>query len=343
MERNSNCGIGRVYMPKEEYGGYLPLEIRGGKEWFHEAETDIRRYNCARAAIYAAAQSMKPDVKKIYLPYYICNSVTCAIEQAGIETKRFCLDENLEPEKGIPLGEPDIGVLVVNYFGIKDDFIKQISSTHHQMILDCTQAFFFTPIMRHGIRNIYSCRKFIGVPEGAYLIEKNTCATQPETGVSWEYYSFLCKAHEMGTNFAYHDSLDNEKRLGEHYNGMSLLTQRFLQGVDYDYIAKKRRENFRKLHEMLRGINRFDLSDCNGVSQCYPLWLTRNIGQQIKDDLLKKRIYIPTLWKECREMCCNTSLEIEWTNNLLCIPIDQRYSIWDMEYLAQVIMQSVEG
>ena len=326
---------------KQEYGGYLPLEIGCGQEWFHGLERNIRRYNCGRTAIYEAAQAIKADVKKICIPYYICQTVVDAIEQAGIEVKRYSLNENLEPAEEIRV-DGGTGVLVVNYFGLKDGFIKEISQKYAHMILDCTQAFFFDPVMRVGVSNIYSCRKFIGVPEGTYLIGQDTSAEQLEEGSAWESYSFLCKAHELGTNRAYKDSLENEKRLGAHKEGMSSLTRRFLQGVDYHFIAKRRKENFKKLHELLGGMNRFDVQRWGGTPQCYPLWLSKNAGRQLKEKLLKKSIYIPTLWKECRELCGKNSLEAEWSSNLLCIPTDQRYSPWDMEFLSVTILKAME-
>lgn len=327
---------------KKEYGGYLPLELCQGQERFQFSERDIRRYNCGRTAIYEAALGLKSQVKKIYVPYYICNTVVHAIEQAGIEIERYSLNEELEPIADIEVDNDREGVLIVNYFGLKDNFARKVSDKYAHVILDCTQAFFFEPVMRERVNNIFSCRKFVGVPEGAYLVEKNAHARQLEPGSSWTRYGFLCKAHELGTNGAYQDSLENERQLGEHKEGMSRLTQRILQGVDYSLIAGKRKENFKRMQEFLGDINRLSLVERHdGVPQCYPFWAPRATGQKLKEELLKERVYIPTLWKECREICENGSLEVEWTNDLLCLPIDQRYSVEDMEFLSMMVKKLV--
>lgn len=323
---------------KKEYGGYLPLELCQRQERFRLPEGDIRSYNCGRTAIYEAALAMKSQVHKIYVPYYICHTVVHAITQAGIEVARYSLNEKLEPTAEIVADNNCEGVLIVDYFGLKDNFLRKISNKYAHVILDCTQAFFFEPVIREGINNIYSCRKFVGVPEGGYLVEKNTYARQLEPGSSWTQYGFLCKAHELGTNSAYQDSLENERQLGERKEGMSHLTQKVLQGVDYDLIARKRKENFKRMQELLGDINRLAIVECyQGVPQCYPFWAPKAMGQELKEALLKEHIYIPTLWKECREICEEGSLEVEWTNDLLCIPIDQRYSLEDMEFLAVLI------
>jgi len=328
---------------KKEYGGYLPLELHQGLEWFQFAEADVRRYNCGRTAIHEAALSMSSEVKKIYAPYYICHTATQAIEQAGIEVERYYINEKMEPVFDFEVNNECEGVLVVNYFGLKENFIQKVAKQYAHIILDCTQAFFFHPVLREGVSNIFSCRKFIGVPDGAYLIGKDTNARWLEPGNSWMRYGFLCKAHELGTNAAYQDSLESERQLGEHKEGMSRLTQRVLKGIDYDRIIEKRKANFRTMQEFLGRINRLSIvEDYKGIPQCYPFWVPEGMGQMLKDMLLKEHIYIPTLWKECRGLCKIESREVAWTNDLLCLPIDQRYEAADMEFLAETVVKYLE-
>lgn len=325
---------------KKEYGGYLPLELHQGQEWFQCAEVDIRRYNCGRTAIYEAALSMSSEVKKIYAPYYICHTVIQAIEQAGIEVKRYYTNEKLEPIFDFEVNNECEGVLVVNYFGLKDNFMQKVAKRYAHMILDCTQAFFFRPVMQEGVSNVYSCRKFIGVPDGAYLIGKNTNARWLAPGNSWMRYGFLCKAHELGTNAAYQDSLESERQLGKCREGMSPLTQRVLRGIDYNLMIEKRKANFETMQEFLGKINRLLIvEEHDGIPQCYPFWVPEGMGQMLKEMLLKEHIYIPTLWKECHGLCKIESQEIAWTNDLLCLPIDQRYEEADMEFLSKTVIK----
>lgn len=328
---------------RREYGGYLPLELRPGQEWFRTSERNIRRYNCGRTAIYAAARAARPAVSRFYVPSYVCHTVVEAIEQAGLSVERYAVNEALEPAGPVGTGAPDEGVLLVNYFGLKDGFLQQAAQTYPRLLLDCTQAFFFPPVLRSGVRNVYSCRKFVGVPQGAYLVEQDTRAEQLRPGSGWEDYAYLCKAHELGTNAAYPDSLENERRLGERKEGMSPLTRQFLAGVDYPAIARRRRENFETMHRLLGEVNRLSLWEGTGVPQCYPFWAPHGLGQPLKERLLERRVYIPTLWKECRDICDAASLEVELTNDLLCLPIDQRYTEEDMELLAATVRELMGG
>ena len=71
------------------------------------------------------------------------------------------------------LNEKDC-VLIVNYFGLMDKNIQKFIESYNNIniIIDNTQAFFSNPVWKDKVYNVYSCRKFIGVPDGGYLISK---------------------------------------------------------------------------------------------------------------------------------------------------------------------------
>lgn len=57
---------------------------------------------------------------------------------------------------------------IVNYYGqISNEQIKKLQEKYEHIIFDNVQAFFQKPVQ--GIDTIYSCRKFFGVPDDAYL------------------------------------------------------------------------------------------------------------------------------------------------------------------------------
>ena len=230
------------------------------------------------------------------------------------------------------------GVLLVNYFGLLDEFILEQQKQYDMVIIDCTQAFFCPPVLRKGVDNIYSCRKFIGVADGAYLIAEDSQADQFTSEDSWPSYLALCKAHERGTNAAYMESLENEKRFLNERNGMSKLTKKILRAVDYKSIKQKRRTNFAYLEQTLCERNRLKLPLNQGVPYLYPYWVREGTGPYIKAKLLEERIYIPTLWRECLDVCAPHELEYQWTNDLVCLPIDQRYDENDMKEIVKKVM-----
>ena len=117
--------------------------------------------------------------------------------------------------------------------------------------------------------------------------------------------------------------------------GMSDLTHRLLNDIDYERIIDIRNNNFRYLHGKLRTINAIDVKILHAPF-CYPL-LIKN-GFQIKKILAKYGIYIPTLWPNVVDCI---GIEGEYARNILPLPCDQRYGINEMEMIVKEIMKNV--
>ena len=97
---------------QREFGGYLPLELPHGQELYTGA--GVLRLNCGRNAIVAALRDA--GAKKVYLPYYNCNTVYDAVTRAGFAVERYPLDAHRLPVCPA-LGDGE-WLLYVNYFGI---------------------------------------------------------------------------------------------------------------------------------------------------------------------------------------------------------------------------------
>ena len=67
----------------------------------------------------------------------------------------------------------------------------------------------------------------------------------------------------------------------------------------------------------------------------YPLLL--NNGYLIKRQLIEKKVYVPTLWPNVLKDCFLDSYEYYLANNMLFLPIDQRYDCTDMQYMLNII------
>ena len=73
---------------KDAYGGFLPLELNEGQEFFTDYTDYLRRYNSVKAGLYYLLEII--SVKKIYLPYYYCPTTTDAIKSTS-SLQRFVL------------------------------------------------------------------------------------------------------------------------------------------------------------------------------------------------------------------------------------------------------------
>ena len=137
---------------QREFGGYLPLELPHGQELYTGA--GVLRLNCGRNAIVAALRDA--GAKKVYLPYYNCNTVYDAVTRAGFAVERYPLDARRLPVCPA-LGDGE-WLLYVNYFGIaSDDLLAEVKRRWPRVIFDNTQAFFSAPRM-HQLNPPQSCK-----------------------------------------------------------------------------------------------------------------------------------------------------------------------------------------
>ena len=60
-------------------------------------------------------------------------------------------------------------------------------------------------------------------------------------------------------------------------------------------------------------------------------------GAKIRKKLQAEKIYIPTLWPTVFAVTTPESLEFQMAENILPLPIDQRYGKEDMQYMIEKI------
>ena len=322
-----------------EYGGYLPLELKEGKELFDRyGKARVNRYNSGRAAIAAAVKAIRP--KKLYIPYYNCSVVREALSAYGIVFQQYFLNSALEPEIS-EIGQ-DEWILYVHYFGIfPNEKIVKIARRYRNVIFDNTQAFYSAPILDGNCMNVYSPRKFVGLADGGYLVwsgDREVSEDYPQD-VSWDRAAFLFKSIELGTNAAYQDSLDSKRCLAEGIRKMSLLTQKMLKSVDYDDLAKKRDRNYRVLADKFSRINQLKLPMEGFAPFVYPLVIE---DSELRRKVVGKKIYVPQWWKYLLDEVPEDSLEAWLSQWLLPLPTDHRYTERDMEEMADIIIDQIK-
>ena len=69
------------------------------------------------------------------------------------------------------------------------------------MIIDNCHSFFEKPIMEKRFFNVYSCKKFFRVPDGAYLIGEDIAVRNTKEVYADEKAGYLIECLEHGTNY----------------------------------------------------------------------------------------------------------------------------------------------
>ena len=312
---------------EQPVGGYFGLELRKGQH-FHK---NAIRLNSARNCLAVILRSRK--WKKIYLPYYTCEVVLQTIISQGLEYGFYHIDSSFNPID-LPTLDKDEAFLYTNYWGIKQEIVEELAEQFsEQLIVDNAQAF-FAPRIPY-VDTFYSPRKFLGVPDGGYLYtDIEVSSLYDKDHLSWSRMTHLCRRIDEGPENGFSDYHRAEESLASSpILMMSELTESLLSSIDYQAILEKRRNNFSLYHTYLSHRNSLELK-VNGedVPMCYP-FLSK---ASLREKLLKHRIFIPYYWRNVKEWCSD-GLEGGISDNLLALPLDQRYGPADVERVVSII------
>ncbi|MCX2574311.1 hypothetical protein [Pedobacter sandarakinus] len=309
------------------YGGFIGLQLIEA-EPYHQ---NLLALNTGRNALEYILRVR--GYRLIYLPYYTCEVLIEPLKRLNIQHRFYKIDINLEPIIDFEI-EDDACLLYTNYFGVKTDVVTRLSHSIKNIIIDNAQAFFNQPIA--NCDTFYSCRKFFGVPDGAYLYIDTTHHLELQQDLSIDRFSHLIKSVDINIETGYKDYIENNRVLeNNEIKKMSRLTQSILSAIDYSRCIEARKRNFQYLHQNLASLNllNFELSP-NDVPMVYPLLLNH---PGLREKLIERNVYIPTYWPNVLQWASEDSTEHFLTKNLIAIPIDHRYGIADMKAILEVL------
>lgn len=349
----------------KEIGGNFPLNY---------SELDIRTeiliqhespyfFSSGRSAIMAMIQLANAQGKKVALPYFTCHSVIEPFDKMGCEIIYYPTEINLKVDvstmiKFCDLEQPYL-LLYHDYFGLNEggEWNLIFNEFKHRLIFvnDQTHSFFSAQKNHSSHYSLMSIRKWGGISEGGFLkvlagsnrglIYEN----RPEDDLRLECYT---KASQLKDAYLKGDTLvskDDFRRLfyqSESFfdaengifpiNQIGIITWNKLLESDF---AVKRSANFQALEdgwlEEWRnwGIPVFEYSI--GITPLYFPVLLRIERLKLQTFLAHQRVYAPIIWPKSTLIQSNGDDTLY--NQLLCIPIDQRYGEDEMKCILKLL------
>ncbi len=318
-----------------DYGGYLEWETYSGHCYYPEALA----FDSERSALEYFCRVM--HIHKIHIPYYLCSAFDRVISRLHLSVERYNIGSDFRPlfEKEVHDGELFV---LVNYLGqLTEAEIQELQERYQHILVDNTQAFFCPPVS--NIPTIYSCRKYFGVPDGSYLFME-----QPD----WDLYFALPKEtalenlrhlvgrFEQDAQGFYEDFQNHENFVyRDGCKRISRFSENLLRSFDYKRIVEARHRNQEILHKVLRDFNQLQF-DVNCSTFMYPFLIKE--GEYLKQELIRRKIYVPTLWKEALDFPELNRFASHLVKDLVLLPIDQRYDEKDMQYISDIVLQIME-
>lgn len=311
----------------KELGGYIELDTYG-LPMLHDGAVKL---NCGRNALAYLLRARR--IKRVYIPKFICDSVTGVCEREGVPYTLYGIGKDLLPSEDVTLGE-DEWLYFVDYYSLFDnETIGKYVEKYRRVIVDSAQSYFREPVP--GADTLYTCRKYFGTADGAFLYTDAVLEGELEQDESFGRMRFLLGRFEKTASEFYPEYVCNNKRFAnEPIKRMSKLTENLLHAIDYGRARKIREDNYTFLHSALGSINGLELSDRPGTFM-YPLMLEN--GAKIRAELQKEKIYIPILWPNVAAEYGEEEAEHKLAECILPLPIDQRYGRGDMERMTDAI------
>ena len=308
----------------KEIGGYLEMERFSGP-MMHE---DALALSSGRACLSYLIEQR--DIRKLLLPDLLCDVVTKVCEERGVAVRRYAVRENLRPEDVQP--EEDEWLYLVNYYGqLTKEELLSWAKENPRLIVDNAQAYFSAPVP--GADTLYTCRKFLGVADGGFLYT-NAPRRALERDESHGRMGFVLGRFERPAGEFFEEAAANNDDLPTKARAMSELTKNLLRGVDYYAVRDRRTGNYRMLHEAFQDLNLLTVRKIAGA-YAYPLRLRE--GEEIRKELIRKKIFVPQLWPNVLKEQPEDSTACRLTREILPLPCDQRYGKEEMATIIDAV------
>ena len=301
------------------------------------------------------------------LPAYLCDSVLQPLRAAGVPFDFYSVGGDLRPrldelERAVETVRP-AAVLVVDYFGFPPEEAERLRALRDACLVveDAVQGSWLElpDAAAGGIGDVVftSFRKYLPVPDGGIVRGVTARRLAPASGesvrtrllgqllrgaalhgdVGGDVEPAFLRLLERGES-----ALDEELPL----EATSVISERLLASVDLVDAAERRRANFMALVavlERVEGVAPLVRQLRPGVS---PLVLPTRIAggrrDSLRQALIARRIFCPVHWPLPPEIDHDRfPEEHELADEMLGLPLDQRYEPADMERLAEHLRASL--
>ncbi|MCI9174003.1 MAG: DegT/DnrJ/EryC1/StrS aminotransferase family protein [Lachnospiraceae bacterium] len=326
---------------------------------FHYLETYHAYYmDSGRSALAVLNQVLTSGI--ILLPSYICESVVKVYrENFSIIFYKIERDFTVDTEDlDSKLSEGVTAVYLMHYFGQLQDetFLNWLNKKRRQyefVIIEDTTHSIFTKRRTIGDYCVCSLRKWFPVPDGGVLYSENErmdislvdiSAKSPSAVLEAMILKKLYIEGKADCNELYRKIFTEEEEKLDKQRGIyriSELSRSLLKYFSIDDLKGKRRKNYRMLRNALQECEiELALKDGQIVPLACPIYLDDR--DEFRQYLARHRVYCAVHWP-----LTGTGLEEhkdakEMSEQILSLPIDQRYGADHIQYLAEIIRDYVK-
>lgn len=319
-----------------------------------------------------AIEKNRPGIKKTaLLPAYMCDSVFWPFDRAGWNLHFYHIGKNLEPEAeslSAHIENLKPGLFFIHpYYGFDTlkslrPMLKAWQSQGICIMEDVTQSYYLAHEKWDADYVIGSLRKWYPIPDGGFAVSnepfpeefcgENKIFIQTKLDLltkKWSYFHTPGSSEEkknQKTAFMAKNR-DMEEWL-DHYEKISPLSKESMKILstlsEKDY-RNRRNENYHYLFQQIKNKTKFtpvfakeNSFEAVDSPLYFPIYAKKR--EELQKFLVNRGIYAPVLWPVGKENECHLSeTEQEIYDQILALPIDQRYGLSEMQYIAQALTE----
>ena len=292
--------------------------------------------------------------KIVLLPEYICESVISCFNIHNVKFYKINEDFTIDVDDLFSKINRNIGaIFIVNYFGCihNENILLKIRDIADflgiTVVEDNTQSLF----SKHnsiGDYQVASVRKWLPCPNGGVLYSSKNNLKVDGTKFYRSKHNDKVKAmllkdmylkDNLDVNEVYRQIFVNaeEKFSQDSIYKISDLSRFIINCFDVDKLVSKRKRNYQHLKEGLKtlGIN---VTHTLSEKECpFVLPLRVKNRNDFREFLIDNRIYCAVHWPFDGPDAENRSIAKYNADTLISLPVDQRYSESDIDYMLEVI------
>lgn len=320
-----------------------------------------------REALHLVALNLNAEKNQpvVLMPAYCCHSMVDPFEKAGWKVVYYRLNKDLTVDleylTNLLVTVRPKAVLTMNFYGSAStgDAVAVIKNgcPECKVIEDFSHCTFSLPEIFDKQVDYYvtSIRKSVGVCDGSVIISK---ASLDESVVEDNETGFMTARRDcqkLKAEYAYTQDAAQKniffpelrRQEGEldNFSGVHRISKtgmEMLAVLNGESIRYARQKNMAHILNLLGG----KVEIISGIEKClagapFSLPILLKNRDEVQQKLAKRGVYAPVLWPICDEARAVCPVSARMADEMLSIPMDQRYNWDDIEEIAKIVLETI--
>jgi dTDP-4-amino-4,6-dideoxygalactose transaminase len=335
-----------------------------------QALKKFKLYSSGRTAIKYILKSLDPNFP-ILVPSFLCESILQPLKEAGIAYKFYAIKKDLTIDldhlRELMSSSRFSALYFIHFFGFVSDpsTLAEIKRLDENLVLieDCTHLTFIPRLVTEfrfmGDISYGSLRKTLPISDGAFIYSNKYSAIEEPTKEDDDFSRLKLLGKKL--RWLYLNQLENKHLESVYLDLLQMAEERIstetpdskisnkaitvLENLDFEKVYQKRRENYqsllcklsndilvKKIGYVLKSFSEFDMP------YMLPFYVNNGQRNRLRHQLRGNGVFTAIIWELPQEINPDLFKEsIRLSDNILCFPIDQRYSKDDIEHVFKTL------